>query len=229
MNIKVLTLIPEAFPGPLNYSIIGRALQNKLWDIQTIDMKQYTENNKRVDDYSFGDVAGMTIKAEVIDQAISNNFCKNDKLIYVTPRGRQLTQNVVKTLTQQKSLFIICGRYEGIDQRVIDKWEMDEISVGDFIMTGGECAAISIIDSVIRLLPGVINNNKSLLEESFENNLLEYPVYTRPFSWQNLSVPEVLTSGNHKRIIEWKKKESEEITKLRRPDMWSKYRCTVDD
>ena len=221
----VVTLFPEMFPGPLGFSLAGRALEEGLWSIKTVDIRDFgADKQQTVDDTPFGGGAGMVMRADVIDAALMS-LDKSVKLplIYVTPRGKPLTQIRVKELTSAAGVILLCGRYEGIDNRVIDAWNIEEVSLGDFILSGGELAAMALIDSCVRLLPGVVGNKLAPIEESFEEGLLEYPHYTRPREWDGREVPEILLSGHHEKIRVWRQAQAEKITQERRPDLWEKY------
>ena len=222
----ILTLFPEMFPGPLGFSIIGKALEKKNWSLKLINLQNFSKKGpKYVDDKPYGGGSGMIIKSEIIHEALKKTIKKiknNYSLIYLTPKGKKLDQKKIKRFIKKDNLILVCGKYEGIDQRVIDAWKMEEISMGDYILSGGEIAAMSLIDSCVRLLPNVLGSVESLKNETFENNLLEYPQYTKPREWLGKKVPEVLLSGNHEKINEWKKKESIRITKIKRPDLLKK-------
>ena len=222
----ILTLFPEMFPGPLGFSIIGKALEEKIWSLKLINLQKFSKKGpKYIDDKPYGGGSGMIIKSEIIHEALKKTTKKiknKYSLVYLTPKGKKLDQEKIKTFSKKKDLILICGKYEGIDQRVIDTWKMEEISIGDYILSGGEIAAMSLVDSCVRLLPDVLGSSESLESETFENNLLEYPQYTKPREWKGKKVPEVLLSGNHKKIKEWKKKESIKITKIKRPDLLRK-------
>ena len=222
----ILTLFPEMFPGPLAFSIIGKALEEKNWLLELIKLQNFSKKGpKYVDDKPYGGGSGMIIKSEIIHEALKKTIKKiknNYSLVYLTPKGKKLDQKKIKRFVKRNNLILVCGKYEGIDQRVIDAWKMEEISMGDYILSGGEIAAMSLIDSCVRLLPNVLGSAKSLENETFENNLLEYPQYTKPREWLGKKVPEVLLSGNHRKISEWKKKESIRITKIKRPDLLKK-------
>ena len=222
----ILTLFPEMFPGPLGFSIIGKALEEKNWLLELIKLQNFSKKGpKYVDDKPYGGGSGMIIKSEIVHEALKQTIKKiknNYSLVYLTPKGKKLDQKKIKRFVKRNNLILVCGKYEGIDQRVIDAWKMEEISMGDYVLSGGEIAAMSLIDSCVRLLPNVLGSAKSLENETFENNLLEYPQYTKPREWLGKKVPEVLLSGNHKKINEWKKKESIRITKIKRPDLLKK-------
>jgi len=222
----ILTLFPEMFPGPLAFSIIGKALEEKNWLLELIKLQNFSKKGpKYVDDKPYGGGSGMIIKSEIVHEALKQTIKKiknNYSLVYLTPKGKKLDQKKIKRFVKRNNLILVCGKYEGIDQRVIDAWKMEEISMGDYVLSGGEIAAMSLIDSCVRLLPNVLGSAKSLENETFENNLLEYPQYTKPRKWLGKKVPEVLLSGNHRKINEWKKKESIRITKIKRPDLLKK-------
>ena len=222
----ILTLFPEMFPGPLGFSIIGKALEKKNWSLKLINLQNFSKKGpKYVDDKPYGGGSGMIIKNEIVHEALKQTIKKiknNYSLVYLTPKGKKLDQKKIKRFVKRNNLILVCGKYEGIDQRVIDAWKMEEISMGDYVLSGGEIAAMSLIDSCVRLLPNVLGSAKSLENETFENNLLEYPQYTKPRKWLGKKVPEVLLSGNHRKISEWKKKESIRITKIKRPDLLKK-------
>ncbi len=220
----VLTLFPEMFPGPLGASLAGKALQDKVWALETVDFRGFASDKHRtVDDSPFGGGAGMVMRPDVLDAAIAASRPNGTPLIYLTPRGKILDQARVRALAAGPGVTLICGRYEGVDQRLLEAREIEEVSLGDFILSGGEAAAIALLDAVVRLLPGVVGKTESLENESFETGLLEYPHYTRPDTWQGREVPEVLKSGHHAKITAWRQARSEEITRIRRPDLWAQY------
>ena len=224
-SVHILTLFPEMFPGPLNFSLAGKALNANIWSLNVINLRDFAKKGpKSVDDKTYGGGPGMIIKSEVIDNALKKIIKKNKQysLIYLTPKGKKINQKKVKGLIKKNNLILLCGKYEGVDERVIEDWNMEELSLGDFILSGGEIAAMSLLDSCIRLLPEVIKSSDALKNETFENNLLEYPQYTKPSIWKGKKVPDVLLSGNHQKIEEWRKKKSFEITKLKRPDLLKK-------
>ena len=223
-NATVLSLFPEMFPGTLAFSIAGKALVNNLWSLNTINIRDFSnDKNGKVDDVPFGGGHGMVLKPEVLDRALKSVVDHNRPRIYLSPRGRKFDQSFAKDLSKEKGVVFICGRYEGVDERFLTHNDIQEVSVGDYVLSGGEIGAQLIMDATIRLLPNVIGNSKGLVEESFEGDLLEYPLYTQPRVWNGIEVPEVLLSGDHKKIEIWKIKMSEKITKLKRPDLWSKY------
>ena len=223
-NATVLSLFPEMFPGTLAFSIAGKSLVNNLWSLNTINIRDFSnDKNGKVDDVPFGGGHGMVLKPEVLDRALKSVVNHNGPRIYLSPRGRKFDQSFAKDLSKEKGVVFICGRYEGVDERFLTHNDIQEVSVGDYVLSGGEIGAQLIMDATIRLLPNVIGNSKGLVEESFEGDLLEYPLYTQPRVWNGIEVPEVLLSGDHKKIETWKIKMSEKITKLKRPDLWSKY------
>ncbi|AMW34088.1 tRNA (guanosine(37)-N1)-methyltransferase TrmD [Haematospirillum jordaniae] len=223
-SVRILTLFPEMFPGPLGLSLLGKALADEVWSLETVDIRAFASDKHRsVDDAPFGGGAGMVMKPDVIDAALGAVKPRPGRLLYLSPRGKLLNQALAKELAAEPALTLLCGRYEGVDQRVIDAWDMEEVSLGDFVLTGGEIAAMALVDAVVRLLPGVVGKTESLEEESFERGLLEYPLYTRPADWKGRVVPEVLLSGHHARVAQWRLVQSECITRHRRPDLWERY------
>jgi len=224
-SAKIFTLYPEFFPGILDIGLYKKARENKIWSLDVVNIRDYAlDKHGSVDDTPFGGGSGMVMRADVIDNCLEKNIKNsNNELIYLSPRGELLNQNIAKQLSQTNGVDLICGHFEGVDQRIIEERKIREISVGDFILSGGESAAFVFLDSIIRLLPGVIGNSASLNEESFENNLLEYPQYTKPQEWKGRAVPEVLLSGNHAKIKDWRLSQSEDITRRQRQDLWEKY------
>lgn len=223
---RVLTLFPDMFPGPLGQSLAGRALENGLWSLETLDIRAYSAHKHRaVDDTPFGGGAGMVMRPDVIDAALSAAMDAHagTRPIYLTPRGAPLTQARVEQLASSSGCAILCGRYEGVDERVLEAWSAEEISVGDFVLSGGEPAALVMLDAVVRLLPGVMGNEDTLAEESFQAGLLEYPLYTRPADWNGRSVPAVLLSGHHGEVAAWRRAQAEAVTRDRRPDLWAAH------
>ena len=223
-----LTLFPEMFPGPLGHSLAGKALAAGLWSLEALDIRGFARDKHRsVDDAPFGGGAGMVMRADVVDAAIEaasgQNHARDGPLVYLTPRGAPLTQARAKALAAGPGVTLLCGRYEGVDQRVLDARGVEEISIGDFVLSGGEAAALIILDVCVRLLPGVMGGAESLDEESFENGLLEYPLYTRPRVWAGMEPPGVLLSGDHGRVAAWRREQSEAATRLRRPDLWAAH------
>lgn len=220
----VLTIFPEMFPGPLGASIAGKALNAGLWALETVDIRAFArDKHATVDDTPFGGGPGMVMRPDVVDDAIGSVPADGRPLIYLTPRGRPFDQARAEALAAAPGAVLLCGRYEGVDHRVIEARGMEEVSLGDFVLSGGEIAALTVLDACVRLVPGVIGAEASLEEESFARGLLEYPHYTRPQTWQGRSVPEVLLSGHHERIREWRLEEAERITRERRPDLWARY------
>ena len=220
----VFTLYPDLFPGPFSEGLYGKALDKKIWDLQKVNIKDYaSDKHKTVDDTPYGGGSGMLIKPDVIARALDKNTKKGEKIIFLTPRGKVFNHECAKKFSQEKIINIICGHFEGIDQRVIDSRNIEEISIGDFILSGGETASYVFLDAILRLIPGVIGNENSITEESFGNDLLEYPQYTKPQIWEEKSVPDVLLSGDHAKIKDWRLSQSEAITRDRRPDLWQKY------
>jgi tRNA (guanine37-N1)-methyltransferase len=222
---KVLTLFPEMFPGPLAHSLAGKALADDAWSLETVDIRDYaTDRHRTVDDTPFGGGAGMVMRADVVDAAIEDAALSDAPLIYLTPRGETFSQAHATEFATGPGVTLICGRYEGIDQRVLDARNVTEISLGDFVLSGGEPAALALIDACVRLLPGVMGAEASLEEESFTRGLLEYPLYTRPADWCGRKVPDVLLSGHHENICAWRTEQAEIATRDRRPDLWDRYR-----
>ena len=219
-KVSILTLFPEIFPGPLGVSLLGNALQNKLWELNLINIRDFAKDrHKSVDDTPYGGGAGMVMKPDVIEMALNSISDFPGQRVCLTPRGKRLSQQKVKKLSLEDGLVLLCGRYEGIDQRVIDYYNFDEISIGDYVVTGGESAAIVLLESVLRLLPNVLGGNETLKEESFsDTSLIEYPQYTKPKEWNGINVPEVLISGDHGKIKNWRNKERIKITKIRKLD-----------
>lgn len=224
-TVDVLTIFPEMFPGPLAHSIAGKALQKDLWRLETTDIRSFaSDKHQTVDDTPCGGGPGMVMRADVVDKALQSIEALADRpLIYLTPRGRPFDQKMAHDFAAKPGLVVLCGRYEGVDERVLETRAPLEISLGDFVLSGGEPAAIAMLDACVRLIPGVIGDEESLVEESFEAGLLEYPHYTRPQEWHGRTVPEVLLSGHHKNIRAWRHEQSERITRERRPDLWSRY------
>ena len=227
-----LTLFPEMFPGPLGFSLAGQALEQGLWALETVDIRAYARDKHRtVDDTPAGGGAGMVMKPDVVDAAIAaaKQQAGELPLVYLTPRGRPLTQDRVRALAEGPGVMALCGRYEGVDQRVLDAHGAEEISVGDYVLSGGELAALVMMDACVRLIPGVMGSSASAEEESFEAGLLEYPHYTRPADWQGRLVPEILLSGHHGNIRAWRREQAEAVTKQRRPDLWKAYQAARSD
>ncbi|MCC7276454.1 MAG: tRNA (guanosine(37)-N1)-methyltransferase TrmD [Alphaproteobacteria bacterium] len=223
------------FPGPLGHSLAGKALEAGIWALETVDIRYFASDKHRsVDDAAFGGGPGLVMRPDVIDAALAavmgaagpdRRSADAGPPIYLTPRGRPLTQERVRALAAEPRITLLCGRYEGVDERVLEAWQAEEISVGDYVLSGGEPAAIVLLDACVRLLPGVVGDAKTLAEESFEGWLLEYPHYTRPQEWRGRPVPEVLASGNHQKIRAWRRAQAEATTRQRRPDLWARYRA----
>lgn len=219
MDIQVLTLFPEMFT-PLEHSMIGRARQNGIVDISFIDIRDYTKDkHNRTDDYPFGGGQGMVMMADPVFSAFRDIGAESKKIVYMSPKGKVLDQEKITELSKETDLVILCGHYEGIDERILEKWDIEEISIGDYILTGGEPAAVVLIDSVVRMLPGVLSSEESAMDESIYSGLLEYPQYTHPREYEGMEVPEVLLSGHHRNIHLWRFEKALEITKERRPDL----------
>lgn len=219
----VLTIFPEMLPGPLAYSLAGRALKAGIWRLETVDIRDFARDKHRsVDDAPFGGGPGMVMRPDVLDDAIAGAGGAG-RLLLLSPRGRPLDQETVRSLAAGPGATLICGRFEGVDERVIEARSIEEVSLGDFVLSGGEPAAIALIDACVRLLPGVIGCAETLAEESFAEGLLEYPHYTRPQVWQGRAVPEVLVSGNHQQIRAWRRAAAERLTRERRPDLWRRH------
>ncbi len=222
---RIFTLYPEFFPGPLGKGLYGKALAEKIWKLETVNIRDYTtDKHKTADDTTYGGGSGMLIKPDVLANSLDKNLSSKEKIIYLSPKGKLFNQELAKELSKEKSVNLICGHFEGIDQRVIEARNIEEVSIGDFVLSGGESAAFVMLDAIIRLLPGVLGNEKSVEEESFENGLLEYPQYTKPQIWEEKTVPDVLLSGDHAKIKDWRLSQSEAITRDRRPDLWQKYK-----
>ena len=222
---RIFTLYPEFFPGPFGKGLYGKALAEKIWKLETVNIRDYTnDKHKTVDDTTYGGGSGMLIKPDVLANSLDKNLKSKEKIIYLSPKGKLFNQQLAKELSKEKTVNLICGHFEGIDQRVIEARNIEEVSIGDFVLSGGESAAFVMLDAIIRLLPGVLGNEKSVEEESFENGLLEYPQYTKPQIWEEKTVPDVLLSGDHAKIKDWRLSQSEAITRDRRPDLWQKYK-----
>ena len=222
---QVFTLYPEFFPGPLSKGLYGKALSKNLWNLNIVNIRDAAEDkHKTVDDTPYGGGSGMLLKADVLAKSLDQNKIEGEKVIYLSPKGKKFDQNYARELSNEKSVSFICGHFEGVDERVLSTRNIEEISIGDYILSGGETAAFVVIDSILRLLPGVLGNENSKADESFENGLLEYPQYTKPQIWEEKAVPEVLLSGDHSKIKDWRLSQSEAITRVRRPDLWQKYK-----
>ena len=225
LQAQIFTLYPELFPGPLDKGLYGKALSNNIWNLKIVNIRDYSsDKHKTVDDTPFGGGSGMLIKPDVLANSLDQNVKPNEKIYYLTPKGKLFSQKLAKKLSKEKTINLICGHFEGVDQRVIDTRNIEELSIGDYVLSGGETAALVVLDSILRLIPGVLGNDQSISEESFENGLLEYPQYTKPQIWEKKNVPDVLLSGDHAKIKDWRLSESEAITRDRRPDLWQKYK-----
>ena len=222
---RVFTLYPELFPGPLGIGLYKKALDKKLWSLEVINIRDYAKDkHQTVDDTPFGGGSGMLMRADIVANSLDKKISdKNEPIIYLSPKGKKFDQTFAKKILN-KNINIICGHFEGIDQRLLETRNIEEVSVGDFISSGGEIGALIVIDAVVRLIPGVLGNSDSLVDETFEGNLLEYPQYTKPKKWENKDVPEVLLSGDHAKIKGWRLDQSKDITRRRRPDLWEKYK-----
>ncbi len=231
INFKILTIFPELFPGPLSASVTGLALEKKLWSLQSINIRDFAKDKRgTVDDTPYGGGAGMVLKADIVADAIESVRAEKQKIIYLSPRGKAFTQKKARELAREEEIILLCGRYEGVDQRVLDEFEIEEISIGDYVLSGGEIAAYVLIDTILRNVTGILGADESLQEESFGakdnddfENLLEYPHYTKPQEWQGHKVPEVLTNGHHKKINDWRKEQAIAITKKNRFDLYKKF------
>ncbi len=222
---QVFTLYPEVFPGPLSKGLYAKAMSKKLWNLKVVNIRDAAEDkHKTVDDTPYGGGSGMLLKADVLAKSIDLNKIDGEKILYLSPKGKKFDQSYAKKLATTKSLSLICGHFEGVDERVLSTRNIEEVSIGDYVLSGGEAAAYVVIDSVLRLLPGVLGNDNSKIEETFENGLLEYPQYTKPQIWEEKSVPDILLSGDHSKIKDWRLSQSEAITRDRRPDLWEKYK-----
>ncbi|GAA4220772.1 tRNA (guanine37-N1)-methyltransferase [Sagittula marina] len=230
---QVITLFPDAFPGILGMSLTGKALKDGLWQLQTVPLRSFGEGKHRnVDDTPTGGGAGMVLRPDVMAAAIETARATQNRaapLIYLSPRGRPFTQGMARDLAQRPGATLICGRFEGLDQRVIDRYDITEVSMGDYVLTGGELPAQVLLDATVRLLPGVLGNAESTEEESFSHGLLEHPQYTRPSDWAGEKVPEVLLSGNHGEIAKWRRAQAEALTRDRRPDLWEAFQARKND
>jgi tRNA (guanine37-N1)-methyltransferase len=222
---QVFTLYPEFFPGPLSKGLYGKALSKELWNLKVVNIRDAAEDkHKTVDDTPYGGGSGMLLKADTLAKSLDQNKTEGDRIIYLSPKGKKFDQLYAQELSKEKSVSFICGHFEGVDERVLSTRNIEEVSIGDYVLSGGETAAFVVIDSILRLLPGVLGNENSKMDESFENGLLEYPQYTKPQIWEEKAVPEVLLSGDHSKIKDWRLSQSEAITRDRRPDLWQKYK-----
>ena len=222
---QVFTLYPEVFPGPLSKGLYGKGLSKKLWSLNVVNIRDAAEDkHKTVDDTPYGGGSGMLLKPDVLAKSLDQNKTEGERIIYLSPKGKKFDQQYAQELSKEKSVSFICGHFEGVDERVLSTRNIEEVSIGDYVLSGGETAAFVVIDSILRLLPGVLGNENSKVDESFENGLLEYPQYTKPQIWEEKGVPEVLLSGDHSKIKDWRLSQSEAITRVRRPDLWQKYK-----
>ena len=225
LRTQVFTLYPEVFPGPLSKGLYGKALSKNLWNLKVVNIRDAAEDkHKTVDDTPYGGGSGMLLKADTLAKSLDQNKTEGDRIIYLSPKGKKFDQLYAQELSKEKSVSFICGHFEGVDERVLSTRNIEEVSIGDYVLSGGETAAFVVIDSILRLLPGVLGNENSKMDESFENGLLEYPQYTKPQIWEEKAVPEVLLSGDHNKIKDWRLSQSEAITRDRRPDLWQKYK-----
>ncbi len=223
-EVKIFTLYPEIFPGPLTGGIYGKAMSNGLWSLKTVNIRDYAgDKHKTVDDTVFGGGSGMLMKPDVVANSLDRNITNGEKIFYLSPKGKKFNQNFANSLSKQNGINLICGHFEGIDDRLLSTRNIEEISIGDYVLSGGETAAFVILDSVLRLIPGILGNKDSIKDETFENSLLEYPQFTKPKVWEGKSVPDVLLSGDHAKIKSWRLSQSEDITRRQRPDLWEKY------
>ena len=224
LEVQIFTLYPDLYPGLLDVGIYKKAKEKQKWSLKIIDIRDYAfDENRTVDDTPFGGGGGMLLKPDVVASALDKNIKTKEKIIYLSPKGKRLDQREVKSLSKLKKINILCGHFEGVDQRLLETRNIEEYSIGDFILSGGESASFVFVDALVRLLPGVLGNANSAKDESFENNLLEYPQYTKPRDWEGKKVPEVLFSGDHAKIKGWRLSQSEAITQRQRPDLWKKY------
>ena len=222
---RVLTLYPELFPGPLGAGLYKKAMDKKIWSLEVVNIRDYaTDKHKTVDDTPFGGGTGMLMRADVIANSLDKNISnENEPIIYLSPKGKKFDQIFAKKILD-KNINIICGHFEGVDQRLLETRNIEEVSVGDFVLSGGEIGAFVVIDTIVRLIPGVLGNANSLAEETFERYLLEYPQYTKPQKWEKKDVPDVLLTGDHVKIKDWRLSQSKDITRRRRADLWEKYK-----
>ena len=224
-SARVFTLYPELFPGPLGSGLYRKALEKKLWSLEIVNIRDSAlDKHKTVDDTPFGGGSGMVIRADIIANSLDKNISnKNEQIIYLSPKGKKFDQTYARKIIS-KNLNIICGHFEGVDQRLLEARNIEEVSIGDFVLSGGEIGSFILIDTIVRLIPGVLGNPDSLTEETFERSLLEYPQYTRPKKWEEKDIPDVLLSGDHAKIKDWRLSQSEDITRRRRTDLWEKYK-----
>ena len=227
LEARIFTLYPDFFPGYLGQGIFGKALTENKWKIDTVDIREYTfDKHKTVDDTPYGGGEGMLMKPDVLAKSIDKNVKDGEKIIYLSPKGKLFNHQLAKQLSKEKKINIICGHFEGIDERILKTRNIEEVSIGDFVLSGGEGASFVILDAILRFIPGILGNTNSAKEESFENGLLEYPQFTKPQIWEEKSVPDVLLSGDHAKIKDWRLSQSEAITRDRRPDLWQLYKKT---
>ncbi len=230
LEARIFTLYPDFFPGYLGQGIFGKALTENKWKIDTIDIREYAlDKHKTVDDAPYGGGEGMLMKADVLAKSIDKNVKDGEKIIYLSPKGKLFNHQLAKQLSKEKTINIICGHFEGIDERILKTRNIEEVSIGDFVLSGGEGASFVILDAILRFIPGILGNTNSAKEESFENGLLEYPQFTKPQIWEKKSVPDVLLSGDHAKIKDWRLSQSEAITRDRRPDLWQLYKKTKEN
>ena len=224
-KVRVFTLYPEMFPGPLASGLYKKAQEKKIWSLEVVNIRDYAmDKHKTVDDTPFGGGSGMIMRADILANSLDKNIFDNkEAVIYLSPKGKKFDQIYAKKILD-KNINIICGHFEGVDQRILETRNIEEVSIGDIVLSGGEIGAFVIIDTVVRLLRGVLGNLNSLSEETFEKNLLEYPQYTKPQKWEEKEIPSVLLTGNHEKIKDWRLTQSEDITRRRRPDLWEKYK-----
>ena len=224
-EVKIFTLYPEIFPGPLAGGVYGKALNKGLWNLKTVNIRDYADDkHKTVDDTVFGGGSGMLMKPDIVANSLDKNISKGEKIYYLSPKGKKFNQDFANSLSKQNGINLICGHFEGIDDRLLSTRNIEQISIGDYVLSGGETAALVILDSILRLIPGVLGNRDSVKDETFENSLLEYPQFTKPKIWEGKSVPDVLFSGDHAKIKSWRLSQSEAITRRQRPDLWEKYK-----
>ncbi len=222
--VKIFTLYPETFPGPLAGGIYGKAMRNGLWSLKTVNIRDYADDkHKTVDDTVFGGGSGMLMKPDIVANSLDKNISNGEKIFYLSPKGKKFNQVFANSLSKQNGINLICGHFEGVDDRLLSTRNIEEISIGDYVLSGGETAAFVVLDAVLRLIPGVLGNKESIKDETFENSLLEYPQFTKPKIWEGKSVPDVLFSGDHAKIKSWRLSQSEDITRRQRPDLWEKY------